>query len=338
MSRRIYLGLDIGGTNLVAGAVQRAEDGALAPATALLSLEKAPTLAAEGPDAVIARSAALLRQALAKTGCRPEELVAVGVGMPGPLDVGRGVVVYAPNFPGWQNVPLVARLRAAMGVPVHMENDARMVTYGEFRFGAGRGFQNLIGITLGTGIGSGLIIGGELYVGALSGTAGEIGHMTIEPDGLRCGCGNQGCLETLAAAPAIVAATHRLLLSGRPSALAERDLGTLTAGDVAAAAAAGDEAAREVFARAGYYLGIAAANLINALNPEAIIFGGGVAQAGELLFEPIRRTVRLRALRGIGDRTAILAAELGDPGGVLGAAAWAMRCADSAPAPRAEGE
>jgi len=208
-----------------------------------------------------------------------------------------------------------------------MENDARMFTYGEFRFGAGRGYTSLIGVTLGTGIGSGFILDGELFTGALSGTAGEIGHMTIEPDGPRCGCGNQGCLETLAAAPAIVATVRRMLLNGRSSALAGRDPAELTAGDIAAAAAAGDEVASEAFARAGHYLGIAAANLINAVNPEAIVFGGGVANAGELLFEPLRRTVKLRALRGVGGRTAILKAQLGDVAGVLGAAAWAMRCA-----------
>lgn len=327
MSDHIFLGLDIGGTNLVAGAVKSNRDGMPEPAEAVLSVEKTLTLAAEGPDAVIARCAGLLQKAIASSGCRRDQVAGVGVGMPGPLDVKRGLVVYAPNFPGWRDVPLVARLSEAIGVPVHMENDARMVTYGEFRFGAGRGYSNLIGITLGTGIGSGIIVGGELYTGALSGTAGEVGHMTIEPDGPRCGCGNQGCLETLAAAPAIVASVRRMLLGGQPSALTERDVDALTAGDIAAAAAQGDLVARAAFARAGYYLGIAAANLINAINPDAIIFGGGVAQAGELLFEPLRRTARLRALRGIGERTAILAAQLGDSAGVLGSAAWAMRCA-----------
>lgn len=331
MDERVFLGLDIGGTNLVAGVVRCAATGgaagALDPGRDILSVEKAPTMAAEGPDAVIERCADLLRRALASAGRRPEQVAAVGVGMPGPLDVKRGLVLYAPNLPGWREVPLVDRLAAAVGVPVFMENDARMFAYGEFRFGAGRGYTSLIGVTLGTGIGSGFILDGELFTGALSGTAGEIGHMTIEPDGPRCGCGNQGCLETLAAAPAIVATVRRMLLNGRPSALAGRDPAELTAGDIAAAAAAGDEVAREAFARAGHYLGIAAANLINAVNPEAIIFGGGVANAGELLFEPLRRTVRLRALRGVGGRTAILKAQLGDAAGVLGAAAWAMRCA-----------
>lgn len=313
MGRRIYLGLDVGGTNLVAGAV--ADDGSL------LALEQTPTLVREGPDAVVTRCAALLRRVLGAAGTGAEP-AAVGVGMPGPLDVARGLVLYAPNFPGWVEVPLVSMLRDAVGAPVFMENDARMVTFGEFRFGAGRPYRNLVGMTLGTGIGSGIILDGRLYTG-MTGTAGEIGHTTILPDGPLCGCGNRGCLETLAAGPAIVAAMRRSLLSGRPSVLADQDLSRLTAGDIGRAAADGDAAAREVLAQAGYYLGIACANLISTINPEAIVIGGGVAQAGELIFEPLRRTARLRGLRGIVQRTAILRAELGDSAGVLGAAAWA---------------
>lgn len=314
MGERIYLGLDVGGTNLVAGAVT--ESGVVR------SLQQTPTLVGEGPTAVIARCAALLQRVRTAAGAGAE-LVAVGVGMPGPLDVPRGLVLYAPNFPGWRDVPLVRLLAEALATPAYMENDARMVTYGEFRFGAGRPYRDLVGITLGTGIGSGIILDGRLRTG-LTGTAGEVGHATIDPDGLRCGCGNQGCLETLAAGPAIANAMRRSLLNGRPSVLADGDPSTLTAGDVGRAAAAGDATAREVLAQAGHYLGIACANLINILNPEAIIIGGGVAQAGELLFEPIRRTARLRGLRGVAERTAILPAALGDEAGVRGAAAWAQ--------------
>jgi glucokinase len=261
---------------------------------------------------------------LAEAGLRREDLLGLGAGAPGPLDPATGVVFEPPNLEGWRDVPLAALLAEAIGIPAFIENDANAAAVGEAWVGAGAGVSDLIYITVSTGIGGGLIFGGELYHGT-SGTAGEIGHMTIEPDGPTCTCGRRGHLEILASGTAIGRMATEAVVAGRPSTLSALPRGEITAAAVAEAAAAGDVLAIEVYARAGGYIGVAAASLVNVLNPQMIVFGGGVSKAGELLLAPVRQAVRERAFERPAEAVRIVPVALGDDVGVVGVAAVVYR-------------
>jgi glucokinase len=314
-----FVGVDLGGTT-VTGAVVDVTSGDV------LGRHRVPTLAKEGHDAVMARMADLIEASIAEAGLDAESIGGVGIGAPGVLDLERGVTVFLPNLPGeWRNVPLRAAIEQKVGLPVSLLNDVRSFTLGEKTFGAGRDVNTMVGIAIGTGIGGGLIISGQLHLG-LEGTAGEVGHQIIDPYGPRCGCGSRGCLEAFASGPAIAAMALKAITQGRTTRIAELvsyDLNRVTPEVVCRAALDGDAVAQEVYQRAGFYLGIGVANLITIISPQMVVIGGGVAQAGDLLFDPIRRTARESVHVTPFDQVAIVPAELGTDAGLIGAAVWA---------------
>lgn len=312
-SRRV-IGVDLGGTNARAAIV----DGAH-----IIADVRRATPTSGGAAAVNE----VLLAAVADLLDRPEgrRVVAIGLGIPGLIDVEHGVCRFSPNL-FWRDQSVAELFRARFGLPVAMDNDVRAATYGELAHGAGRGVKNFVCVTIGTGIGSGIVLGGRLFRGP-GFSAGEVGHQTIEPEGPPCNCGNHGCLEALTAAPAIAAAGRAAVAAGRAPALgglAGGDQTRIDAGLVAKAALAGDDAARAIFTRAGEYLGIGLANIANIINPERIIIGGGVANAGELLLAPARRVLRERAMPVNGQMAEIVPAALGSDAGLIGAGALAL--------------
>lgn len=317
MTRRFILGIDIGGTNLVVGAV--AEDG-----SELLAPGIQPTRPDEGADRVLERIAALARASIREvTSLVPgAEVLGVGVGAPGPLDTREGVIFLTPNL-GWVDLPLRQRLADLLGLPTTLDNDANCAVLGEWWRGAARGARHAIGFTIGTGIGGGIIVDGRLFHGA-SDCAGEFGHMTIDPAGRRCNCGNYGCLEAYASGPAIALRAVEAIESGAESripAYAGGDLGGVTAQMVYQAAQDGDDLAREVVRETARYLGTGVANLVNVFNPEVVVICGGVTLAGERLFAPLRQEVNRRAFRPAVQACRIVPGELTGTAGVYGAAA-----------------
>jgi len=315
MAGRAVVSIDVGGTKTLTAVVN--EQGRV------LARRRMET-PQEGPERFVEAAAREVAALLAEAGLRREDLLGLGAGAPGPLDPATGVVFEPPNLEGWRDVPLAALLAEAIGIPAFIENDANAAAVGEAWVGAGAGVSDLIYITVSTGIGGGLIFGGELYHGT-SGTAGEIGHMTIEPDGPTCTCGRRGHLEILASGTAIGRMATEAVVAGRPSTLSALPRGEITAAAVAEAAAAGDVLAIEVYARAGGYIGVAAASLVNVLNPQMIVFGGGVSKAGELLLAPVRQAVRERAFERPAEAVRIVPVALGDDVGVVGVAAVVYR-------------
>ncbi len=307
------LGIDIGGTKLAAGAIEA--DGRI------VARAETPTRADEGPERVLGRIVQLAKDVVARSQSRQVPVERIGIGCAGPVDRKTGLILDPPNLPGWTRVPLVEQIEKALGLPAVLENDANAAALGEYRYGAGQGVQGLVYLTVSTGIGGGIILDGKIWHG-LKDAAGEIGHMTLLPDGPPCGCGNRGCLEALASGPAIARRARELLAAGRPSRL--RDLVEFTAADVARLAHEGDPVACEAWESAVKYLALGVAAAITIVAPERVILGGGVTRAGNLLFEPLRREVKRRVrLVPVGD-VLILPAALGDDVGILGAAAVAM--------------
>jgi glucokinase len=241
--------------------------------------------------------------------------------VPGTVDNDNAVVVQAPNLPSLTNFPLKAVLEERLGWPVVLENDANAAAVGEMWLGAARGCRDVVSVTLGTGVGGGVILDGQLWRGA-HGSAGEIGHTTVDPfSGLKCKCGNVGCLEMFASATAIVRMTRESLSSFPESSL---QTGELTAERVYDAGRAGDELALAVFRKFGMYLGIGLANLINFLDPQIIVISGGAANGWDLFAPEMHRQVEERAFRAIARQVKIARAECGDNAGLLGAARLAQ--------------
>ena len=307
--------LDLGGTNIKTALVDRSG--------AIVARDHRPTEAHGGSRHVIGRMAEAIGDLCSSTGISVTTLGGVGVGFAGPLNPEEGVVYHAPNLPGWSRVSLRARLEKSLGLPVVIENDANAWTLGEFRFGAGRGLSHMVCLTLGTGLGAGIISDGRLLHGA-RGLAAELGHMTIDAQGMRCSCGNRGCLELYASAPAVVRAVRRHLRGGVSSnvmALAADDPGGLTARVVSQAARQGDRPAQAALEDVGRALGVGIANIVNILNPEMVVIGGAVVGAGRYILEPARKEAKRRAFRGATERLKIVRAKLGEDAGMLGAAA-----------------
>jgi len=316
---RFVLGVDLGGTKISVGAMT--VDGRSRHA-----LHSQPTLAAEGADAVVARIAAMIDDTVDRTmqeaGAGRDDFLGVGIGSPGPIDRKRGLVITTPNL-GWHDFPLRDRVSAATGLRATLDNDANCATLGEWWIGAAQGAQNVVGLTIGTGIGGGLILDGKLYHGS-SDAAGEIGHATLDPTGRRCKCGNYGCLEAYASGPAIADRARESLAGGEASLLrtmAGGSLELLTAQDVYEASAKADPVAREVVREAARFIGTGVANLLNIFNPDVVVLAGGVAQAGEELFGPVRAEVRRRAFKTAVEACRIVPGSLGSAAGVAGAVA-----------------
>jgi glucokinase len=309
----LMLGIDLGGTDIKFGLV----DGQ----GRLHHKAKFPTHAHLGFEGVIKRVAEFAREVIGT-----HEVRGVGMGVPGPMSSKLGIVYEAPNLPGWENVPVRATLEEMLGLPVALHNDANAAAYGEFWAGAGRGCSNMVLFSLGTGVGGGLIIDGKLHTGP-DDTAGELGHMPIDYNGPVCNCGSRGCLETYASATAIRRIVREALASGVQTSLrippGEEE--TFGARLVYEAACEGDAFARQVLYDVGKALGIAAAAIINILNPERIIYSGAMIGAGEFIFGPLRDFARARSFRRPGERAEILVAQLGPDAGMIGAAGLAFQ-------------
>jgi glucokinase len=313
---KYIVGVDLGGTRIRACLAD--ERGTI------LARANRLTLAEEGLDAVLRRIVEAVREAIGKH--KASEITGLGITAPGPLDPKTGVIFTPPNLPGWHNVPLKAILEKELGLPVYAGNDANLAALGERHFGAGQGVDDLIYITVSTGIGGGVIAGGKLLVGA-AGAAAEVGHHTIDIHGPRCNCGNVGCLEVLAAGPAIARQAIAAIQRGEETlmaTLAQQAGDVVTAAHVTRAAHAGDAVAGRIMRQVGEYIGVGVVNLLHLFNPRLVIIGGGVAMgAGELLFGPIREMVQERAME-IYRPTRIVPADLGDDVGLLGAVALVL--------------
>lgn len=307
------LAIDIGGTKLAAGVVDAAGR--------ILARDEVPTLAAEGPERVLHRIVRLAEDVLAAPRVSGDSLQRIGIGCAGPVDRRAGLILNPPNLPGWVRVPLVERIEKALGLPAVLENDANAAALGEFRYGAGKGANSLVYLTVSTGIGSGIILDGKIWHGLKDG-AGEVGHMTLLPDGPICGCGNRGCLEAFASGPSIARRAREALATERPSRL--REVGDFTAADVVRLAQERDALAAEVWEETVRYLGLGVAAIVTILAPERVVIGGGVTQAGDFLFERLRREVRRRVKLVAVESVPILPAALGPDVGILGAAAVAL--------------
>lgn len=315
MSRGYIVGIDLGGTNIVAGCVR--EDGG-----DVQGVRTTPTGAEEGPDAVVRRIIDCAGAAITELQARVPgaTVIGAGCGSPGPLDTRTGVVLLTPNL-GWVNMPLRERLAQGLGLRTALDNDANCAVLGEWWMGAARGTRDAIGLTIGTGIGGGIIIGGRLYHGA-SDVAGEIGHMTIDANGRKCKCGNYGCVEAYASGPNIALRAVEAIESGAASSLASYvggDLRKITAQVVYEAAKAGDDLAQDVVRDTAHFLGAAVASLVNIFNPEAVVIVGGVTLAGDSLFEPLRREVMRRAFKPAVQVCRIVPGQLTGVAGVYGA-------------------
>lgn len=302
-----HIGLDLGGTNLKWVILERSGDAWMTVDRGQVATDRG------GPASVVPQVAELAIQAIRTAGGAKT----VGIGVPGLYLPDSGTVLFLPNVPGdWNGVEVAGPVRAATGLPAALINDARAFGLAELRLGAGRGASTMVGLTLGTGVGGCICIGGRLFIGHLD-TGGELGHTTIEPDGPWCNCGNRGCIESFAKAEQVA-----------------RLCGTATAEEAMERAAAGDRQAIAGFAEVGRYLGIAISNFIIALTPDAIVLGGGVAAAGDLLLDPIKAEVRRRVRVTDLGRIRFSIAELGTWAGAIGAAVHGAEQAEAAFAAR----
>ncbi|HRX03696.1 MAG: ROK family protein [Anaerolineae bacterium] len=320
--KQYRLGIDLGGTNVMALVVNEKDE--------IIGEAKKKTKAELGPQGVVDRIVATAESALSAAEVDVKAVIAAGVGAPGPVNLDTGVVVEAPNLPGWQEIPLAAMLSDKLGMPVFADNDVNLGTLGVHQMGVGRGTQHMVGIFVGTGVGGGLIINGQLHRGSRY-SAGEIGHTVIVPNGPICGCGKRGCLEAVASRTAIEREVSAALAAGHPSVLTEllgpEGKNRLTSGVIRSALEAGDALMTSVMSQVQYYLGLLTANLVNVLDPEMVVFGGGVVEAlGDDFLEPVRTTARIYYLQQRdADRVQIVPAKLGDYAGGLGGAALARQ-------------
>lgn len=318
------VGVDLGGTNVKAGVCDER-----ARVVAKLSIS---TEAQRGPEGVMDRIAEAAHEAAERAGLSLSQVAAVGVGAPGTIDFDAGVVTTAPNMPGWQDVALRAGVARRLGLPTVIENDANAAAYGEYWAGAGAQADPMVLLTLGTGVGGGVVIGGELLHGA-SGAAAELGHLIIHFGGRRCGCGNRGCLEAYASATAVAARFREAWQAGAETALAERLRSgqEVTSEQVHRAAREGDELSSKIMEETGVLLGYGIVGIVHALNPQRVVLSGGMIGAGEMLMGPVRRTVAEMALPLSQRPLEVVFASLGGDAGFIGAAGCALRsCGTSA--------
>jgi len=318
MEKEFAVGIDLGGTFIKGGVIDLT--GKVVYNTSV------DTKAEEGADAVLERMAQLSRQVVKDASIDWKQVKCVGIGTPGPLNTREGIVYTAPNLPGWENVTVVKILREKLKLPVFLENDANAAAYAESWVGAGRGASSMIMLTLGTGIGGGIVLDGEVWHGR-DDAAGEIGHMSINYDGPTCNCGSQGCLEAYASAPATVRRTLAEIEDGMMTSLSDEiDAGKeITTKMIYEHAVAGDVFARQMIEATGRLLGVGVANLANIFNPELVVLFGGLSGAGEMLFAPVREEVKRRALKPAADTLKVVPAQLGGEAGIIGAAGCALK-------------
>ncbi|HTK05702.1 MAG TPA: ROK family protein [Ktedonobacteraceae bacterium] len=323
----LVIGIDLGGTQIRTAVLQ---GGRLLSRISLLCGENAT------PERIIPRMFQAVEQALQSAGVTLQQIAGIGIGAPGPLNSHAGIVYCPPNLPGWENVPLRALFSDHFERPTYLENDANVAALAESLFGAGRGSDEIVYLTVSTGIGGGIISNGKIIEG-IRGTAGELGHMTIDLHGERCNCGNIGCLEALASGTAMARQANRAIASGQGEELlayafqqqkeAKNSAESIdahlhvNASMVAKAAQAGIPLAKEIIAQAARALGFGLVNVIHIFNPEVIILGGGVTQMGEMLLAPARHIVETRTMQIPKESARIVMAELGSDVGLIGAGA-----------------
>ena len=306
------IGIDVGGTNVKLALVD--DKGSI------IYSNSVPTRAEMGYEYTVNNIKQAIYDLMKETRLSTKDIEGIGFGFPGQVDYKAGIVRNAPNIPGWVEVPIAKLIEDEFKIPTRVDNDVRCAALGELNYGAGKGCENLICITVGTGIGSGLIINGKLVRGA-SNAAGEIGHIKLQMhDGPICGCGDTGCLEAFASGPSIVAMAEDYIKGGKSTKFREMAGGSdISPYVVAQAAKAGDPVAIRIFTIMGEYIGIGLASVVNLLNPEKIIIGGGVADAGDLLLEPLKSTLKSRAMKIAGAAAEVVPAQLGNTAGVIGA-------------------
>ena len=313
------LAIDLGGTKILSAIISSSGK--------VITTDRRLSLADKGPESVLNRIFTSVDSLLSQNNIGLSQLHSISIAAAGIIDSNQGVITLSPNLPGWQDIPLRDIIKEKYKVDTFLLNDASAAALGEHQFGAGKGVNSLIYLTVSTGIGGGLIIDGKLYLGAC-GSAGEIGHMTIDVNGPKCSCGNTGCLEALASGTAMAREAIRRIKQGENSSLTVivgGKIEDITAEKISIAAQGGDSLALEVISEAVTYLGVGLANLVNIFNPEMIIIGGGVAKMGDLLFEPAGQAVRERAFQLPAQAVRIVPARLGDNVGVLGAAVFARQ-------------
>lgn len=315
MSENIYVGVDLGGTAIKVGICN--QEGKL------LQTYEGPTETSKGVDTVIGNIEKYVRHIVEQSPYSWDQLAGIGAGVAGFTNIREGIIIFAPNV-GFKDVPIRALLEERLGKPVKIDNDANVAALGEAWSGAGRGVDNCVCYTLGTGVGGGIIVNGKIYQGS-NGMAGELGHITVVPDleAIQCGCGKMGCLETVSSATGIIRMAKDAVERGDRTSLALVD--NIAAKEVFDAAKAGDEVALRIIKRAAYYLGKSMASVAAVLNPEAFIVGGGVSKAGEILFNEVRAVFNQLTPEPLQRGVRIVPAELGNDAGVVGAAGLHLR-------------
>jgi glucokinase len=314
------VGVDLGGTKVLAGVFKNSLE--------CIGTSKVSTKAQRGVDKVIERIARCVQDAIDEADLSMKQIGGIGIGAPGAVDFGSGTVIFAPNLEGWKDVPLKKELEKQLGVPVFVENDANISVLGVHVAELKAKPKHVVGIFVGTGIGGGLILNGELFSGA-NHTAGEIGHMVVDVNGPKCGCGNKGCFEALASRTAIFQQIKAGVKDGQKTLLTEMlgdDLSDLRSGDLRKAIRRGDKFVDRVVESAAEYIGIATANLVNILGPEVVVLGGGVIEAlADEMMSVIVETANDYAMPGTMKDVDIIASKLGDNAGITGAAVLARR-------------
>jgi len=309
------VGIDIGGTKLAVVVADKHGN--------ILTKVRKPTEAHRGRAQAIDAILAMVAEGVASAGLKWEQISGIGVSCGGPLDTKTGIVYSPPNLPGWDAVPLKRLIEDAFGIPTVIENDANAGALAEWRFGGGRGYDHVVYMTMSTGIGGGIVVGGQVYHGA-NDSAGEVGHQILLPDGPPCGCGKRGCLEALCSGPAIARraqAAVKAHSNTRILALAGGQIDAVKSEHVVDAARDGDELAMRLVGETAYYMGWGIANLVNILNPDIVLIGTIAIAAGDLLLNPIRETVRQMAMQRPAEVVKIMPAQLGERIGDLAAIA-----------------
>ena len=314
------VGVDLGGTKILAGVFKRSFE--------CIGSSKLSTKSQRGVDSVVERIARCVQDAVDEADLSLKQVAGVGIGAPGAVDFAEGKVIFAPNMEGWKDVALKKDLEKALGVPVFVENDGNIAALGVHVAELKGKPKSLIGIFVGTGIGGGLIINGDLYSG-FNHTAGEIGHMVLDLNGPKCGCGNKGCFEALASRTAIFQQIKAGIKDGEKTILTEMlgdDLADLRSGDLRKAIRRGDKFVDKVIEGTAEYIGIGIANLVNILSPEVVVLGGGVIEAlADEMMSVIVETAQDYAMPGTMKGVEIIASKLGDSAGITGAAVLAHR-------------
>lgn len=310
---KYIMGMDLGGTNI--------KTSLFTKDFSVVAEQRTPTMVSLGSEGVLQRMADNIRELLLKAGAAAEEVEVMGMGVPGLLDIEKGISLFSPNFPQWENVPIAGWFKERLGIPVFIDNDVRVNLYGECYFGAGKGKKNVVLLTLGTGLGAGVMIDGHILYGA-TGSMGEIGHMNMYREGRPCRCKSSGCLGRYVSALGLLRTVKEKIEAKEKTVLTDwvKDPEEITAEMVSRAFDEGDQLAREAMEETGEILGFGLVNVINLYNPECVIIGGGMSAAGERLLSKAREVVDTHALEISRKACTIVTASLGDASGMLGAA------------------